>query len=198
MNSAENTSIEYYIPEDIWRKIIQEFLLANHKKYWTTFKSKHIILEDFTKWKVDIFSQNIFNFTTDYLDKEYIINNVWVPGICCKSTLTLETLQSLKNLLDYISNGIHVLFCRYEIVIKEESNYKRERYTRTVKDNINCIKNMCDRQQNKDWDIWTVKSSSKQKGKILQLLEDIHLVCYKIQGDIYGWKIKCDPYGTYF
>jgi len=38
MNSKENTRIEYFLPEDIWRKIIQEYLLTNHKKYWTRFK----------------------------------------------------------------------------------------------------------------------------------------------------------------
>ena len=198
MNSAENTSIEYYIPDDIWKKIIQEFLLTNHKKYWTTFKRNDKILEDITKRNVDIFSQNILNFTTDYLDKECILNAAWFPDYCCKYYATLETLQSLKKLLEYISNGIHVLFCRYEIVSKYKYKSQRERYTRTVKDNLFVIERMCERQRGKNWEIWTEKSSSKTRGKILQLLEDNHLICFRIQGDIHGWKIKSDPYGTYF
>ena len=63
MNSSENTRIEYFIPQDIWRKIIHEFLLTNHKKYWTTFKRNDFMLEDLTKYHVDKFSQNIYNYT---------------------------------------------------------------------------------------------------------------------------------------
>ena len=32
MNSRENKRVEYFLPEDIWSKIIKEFLLTNHKK----------------------------------------------------------------------------------------------------------------------------------------------------------------------
>ena len=132
MNNKENTRIEYFLPEDIWRKIIQEYLLTNHKKYWTRFKRNDFMLEDLTKFHLDIYSQKIYNFTTDYLDKEYIVNNV--PSICCLAPkLVLETVESLYNLLQCISKKLYILYSRYNIVVKEENYAQRIRYTRIIK-----------------------------------------------------------------
>lgn len=182
MNSMDNTRIEYFIPEDIWRKIIQEYLLTNHKKYWTTFKRNDFMLKDLTKYHLDKFSQTIHNFSTDYLDKEFIINNV--PSVCCQSDLVLETVKSLYNLLQCISKGLYVLYSRYNIVVKEENDGQRIRYTRIIKDNLFVIERMCHRQREKDWDHWTGKTSGKNRVKTMELLDKIHFKTYQISGEI--------------
>lgn len=183
MNSMKNTRIEYFIPEDIWRKIIQEYLLTNHKKYWTTFKRNDFMLKDLTKYHLDKFSQTIHNFSTDYLDKEFIINNV--PSVCCQSDLVLETVKSLYNLLQCISKGLYVLYSRYNIVVKEEEDTSEKiRYTRIIKDNLFVIERMCNRQREKDWDHWTGKTSGKNRVKTMELLDKIHFKTYQISGEI--------------
>ena len=176
------TRIEYFIPEDIWIKIIQEYLLTNHKKYWTTFKRNDFMLKDLTKFHLDKFSQKIHNFSTDYLDKEYIINNV--PSLCCQSDLVLETVKSLYNLLQCISKGLYVLYSRYNIVVKEQDTSVRIRYTRIIKDNLFVFERMCHRQREKDWDHWTGKTSGKNRVKTMELLDKIHFKTYEISGEI--------------
>jgi len=183
MNSSENTRIEYFLPEDIWRKIIQEYLLTNHKKYWTRFKRNDFMLEDLTKFHLDIYSQKIYNFTTDYLDKEYIVNNV--PSICCLAPkLVLETVESLYNLLQCISKKLYILYSRYNIVVKEENDAQRIRYTRIIKDNLFAIERMCEKQREKNWDNWIEKVSGKNRVKTLELLDKIHLKTYEISGEV--------------
>lgn len=183
MNSKENTRIEYFLPEDIWRKIIQEYLLTNHKKYWTRFKRNDFMLEDLTKFHLDIYSQKIYNFTTDYLDKEYIVNNV--PSICCLAPkLVLETVESLYNLLQCISKKLYILYSRYNIVVKEENYAQRIRYTRIIKDNLFAIERMCEKQRHKNWDNWIEKVSGKNRVKTLELLDKIHLKTYEISGEV--------------
>jgi hypothetical protein len=183
MNSSENTRIEYFLPEDIWRKIIQEYLLTNHKKYWTRFKRNDFMLEDLTKFHLDIYSQKIYNFTTDYLDKEYIVNNV--PSICCLAPkLVLETVESLYNLLQCISKKLYILYSRYNIVVKEENYAQRIRYTRIIKDNLFAIERMCEKQREKNWDNWIEKVSGKNRVKTLELLDKIHLKTYEISGEV--------------
>ena len=183
MNSSENTRIEYFLPEDIWRKIIQEYLLTNHKKYWTRFKRNDFMLEDLTKFHLDIYSQKIYNFTTDYLDKEYIVNNV--PSICCLAPkLVLETVESLYNLLQCISKNLYILYSRYNIVVKEENYAQRIRYTRIIKDNLFAIERMCEKQREKNWDNWIEKVSGKNRVKTLELLDKIHLKTYEISGEV--------------
>jgi hypothetical protein len=183
MNSKENTRIEYFLPEDIWRKIIQEYLLTNHKKYWTRFKRNDFMLEDLTKFHLDIYSQKIYNFTTDYLDKEYIVNNV--PSICCLAPkLVLETVESLYNLLQCISKKLYILYSRYNIVVKEENYAQRIRYTRIIKDNLFAIERMCEKQREKNWDNWIEKVSGKNRVKTLELLDKIHLKTYEISGEV--------------
>ena len=183
MNSKENTRIEYFLPEDIWRKIIQEYLLTNHKKYWTRFKRNDFMLEDLTKFHLDIYSQKIYNFTTDYLDKEYIVNNV--PSICCLAPkLVLETVESLYNLLQCISKKLYILYSRYNIVVKEENDAQRIRYTRIIKDNLFAIERMCEKQREKNWDNWIEKVSGKNRVKTLELLDKIHLKTYEISGEV--------------
>ena len=183
MNSSENTRIEYFLPEDIWRKIIQEYLLTNHKKYWTKFKRNDFMLEDLTKFHLDIYSQKIYNFTTDYLDKEYIVNNV--PSICCLAPkLVLETVESLYNLLQCISKNLYILYSRYNIVVKEENDAQRIRYTRIIKDNLFAIERMCEKQREKNWDNWIEKVSGKNRVKTLELLDKIHLKTYEISGEV--------------
>ena len=183
MNSSENTRIEYFLPEDIWRKIIQEYLLTNHKKYWTRFKRNDFMLEDLTKFHLDIYSQKIYNFTTDYLDKEYIVNNV--PSICCLAPkLVLETVESLYNLLQCISKKLYILYSRYNIVVKEENYARRIRYTRIIKDNLFAIERMCEKQREKNWDNWIEKVSGKNRVKTLELLDKIHLKTYEISGEV--------------
>ena len=183
MNSKENTRIEYFLPEDIWRKIIQEYLLTNHKKYWTRFKRNDFMLEDLTKFHLDIYSQKIYNFTTVYLDKEYIVNNV--PSICCLAPkLVLETVESLYNLLQCISKKLYILYSRYNIVVKEENYAQRIRYTRIIKDNLFAIERMCEKQREKNWDNWIEKVSGKNRVKTLELLDKIHLKTYEISGEV--------------
>ena len=183
MNSKENTRIEYFLPEDIWRKIIQEYLLTNHKKYWTRFKRNDFMLEDLTKFHLDIYSQKIYNFTTDYLDKEYIVNNV--PSICCLAPkLVLETVESLYNLLQCISKKLYILYSRYNIVVKEENDGQRIRYTRIIKDNLFAIERMCEKQRQKNWDNWIGKVSGKNRVKTMELLDKIHLKTYEISGEV--------------
>ena len=176
--------IEYFIPQDIWCKIIQEYLLTNHQKYWTTFKRNDFILKDLTKFHLDRFSQKLHNFSTDYqtVGTLFIINNV--PSVCCQSDLVLETLKSLYNLLQCISNGLYVLYSRYNIVVKEEDTSKRIRYTRIIKDNLFVIERMCHRQREKNWDNWTEKTSGKNRVKTMELLDKIHFKTYEISGDI--------------
>ena len=182
MNSKENTRIEYFLPEDIWRKIIQEYLLTNHKKYWTTFKRNDFMLKDLTKYHLDRFSQTIHNFSTVYLDKEFIMNNV--PSVCCQSDLVLETVESLYNLLQCISKKLYILYSRYNIVVKEEDDGQRIRYTRIIKDNLFVIERMCHRQREKNWDDWTGKTSGKNRVKTMELLDKIHFKTYEISGEI--------------
>ena len=182
MNSSENTRIEYFIPQDIWRKIIHEFLLTNHKKYWTTFKRNDFMLEDLTKYHVDKFSQNIYNYTSNYLDKELIINSI--PSICYNSGLILETIETLYNLLEYISNGVFVLYSRYNIVKNFKCNFERRLYKRNIKDTIFACINMCNNQRNKSWDNWIGKVSGKNRVKTLELLDKIHLKTYELEGNL--------------
>ena len=144
-------------------------LLTNHKKYWTRFKRNDFMLEDLTKFHLDIYSQKIYNFTTDYLDKEYIVNNV--PSICCLAPkLVLETVESLYNLLQCISKKLYILYSRYNIVVKEENYAQRIRYTRIIKDNLFAIERMCEKQREKNWDNWIEKVSGKNRVKTLELL----------------------------
>ncbi|RZD41771.1 MAG: hypothetical protein CXT73_04365 [Methanobacteriota archaeon] len=150
MKIVYKTQSEIWLPEDIWKKIIHEYILKiPHKKYWLSFRSFNPIIDELTKKNYTLYCNTIFDLTTIFLDKETATK--YIPKWCCrKSSINIEIYKSLKVLLEYIYNNIFLINTRLTFITRNINIYKTNIWpARNLRKNKNAIARLCNRQVTK-------------------------------------------------
>jgi hypothetical protein len=195
MKIVHKTESTFRFPEDIWWKIIHEYILTKpNKKYWLYFRSFDPVINELTNQKYLLFTNIIFNLTSIFMDKQTVTK--YIPTYGGSDSIDIEVYTSLKNLLKYIYYNIHVLNTRESFVtkvanIKSDLIYKLglnycgfhycEKNLDDLKKNKEHIIEICDRQVSKMWDLkknTTNLELTKIMNTISSFASKIIYICY--------------------